>query len=218
MAERTAPLTAPPRSERGERDGGPDRDGRRRRRDGNRLAVVDAMLDLYQEGNLRPSVAEVAGRAGLSPRSLFRYFADVDDLSRVAVERQLERARPLYGLDVAAGAPLGERIAAVVAQRIRLFGAVAPAATVMRLQAPFQTALATELRRNRSMLREQLRATFAPELAAMGPTAAGEALAALDVLCSFESVQLLREDQRLAPGSATAALTAALGAVLAVRS
>ena len=52
---------------------GPDTvDGRRVRRDRNRDAVVDALLTLYGEGNLEPGSAEIAERAGLSPRSLFR--------------------------------------------------------------------------------------------------------------------------------------------------
>ena len=57
-------------------------DGRRLRRDRNRTAVVDALLDLYGESNLRPSTAEIAERAGLSHRSLFRYFDDFEDLCR----------------------------------------------------------------------------------------------------------------------------------------
>ena len=55
-------------------------DGRRASRERNRIAVVDALLDLYAEGNLRPGAGEVARRAGLSRRSVFRYFDDLDDL------------------------------------------------------------------------------------------------------------------------------------------
>ena len=69
-------------------------DGRRLRRALNREAVVDALLDLYSEGNLRPSTDEIAERAGISPRSLFRYFEDSDDLAGEAVSRQLERVMP----------------------------------------------------------------------------------------------------------------------------
>src|SRR6185437_733480 len=66
-------------------------DGRRLRRDRNRMAVVDALLDLYGESNLRPSTAEIADRAGLSHRSLFRYFDDFDDLCREAICRAEQR-------------------------------------------------------------------------------------------------------------------------------
>lgn len=193
------------------------RDGRRLRRDGNREMVVDALLDLYAEGCLRPSAAEVAARAGCSPRSLFRYFADLDDLCRAAVQRQLDRARPLFELDVAPAAPLADRIEAVVRQRLELFGTVAPAATVIRLRAPFLTSLAVELRRNRAMLRHQLGQVFAAELGAMADPDAAATLAALDVVCSFESVHLLREDQGLDLESAAATMARAVAAVLAFR-
>ena len=69
------------------------------------------MLQLYAEGNLDPSSDEIAERAGLSPRSLFRYFDDLDDLVRVAIGRQHERLLPLAGLDVSVDSPLAARVA-----------------------------------------------------------------------------------------------------------
>jgi AcrR family transcriptional regulator len=198
--------------------GGPDgpgavTDGRRLRRDRNRLAVVDALLDLYADGNLRPSSAEIAERAGLSPRSLFRYFDDVDDLCRAAIDRQLSRALPLVPLGVADTAPLAERVEAVVAQRVRLFAAIAPAATVSRLEAPFQPVLAAELASGRAVLRAQLSHVFRPELSRFAD--GGGALSALDVLCSFESYHLLRHDQGLSDDEVAAVLRAAIAALVA---
>ena len=72
----------------------------------NREAVVDALLDLYAEGNLRPGTDEIAERAGISPRSLFRYFEDADDLAGEAVARQLARALPLVDRRRGARRPL----------------------------------------------------------------------------------------------------------------
>lgn len=190
-------------------------DGRRLRRERNRQAVVEALLDLYQAGNLRPSTAEVAERAGLSPRSLFRYFDDVDDLTRAAVEGQLERAAPLVPIVVVPDAPLEVRVAALVEQRFRLFDAVAPAATVSRLRSPFQPVLATELSRNRSYLRDQVRTLFAPELTALDAERAAEALAACDVAASFEAHQLLLYDQGLPPERARRAMARSLYSLLA---
>lgn len=193
-----------------EERGEPASDGRRLRRERNREAVVDALLDLYRDGNLRPSAAEVAERAGLSPRSLFRYFEDLDDLLRAAVSRQQRRARPLLAIDVAADAPLRRRVEALVAQRLRLFEAVAPAATVSRIESPFQPLLAAELTQGRAFLRHQILDLFRPELAAMGSARADRFVAVADVLCSFESHQLLRLDQRLPASRARAALVEAL--------
>ncbi|MBU6317690.1 MAG: TetR family transcriptional regulator, partial [Acidobacteria bacterium] len=100
-----------------------DLDGRHRRRQRNREAVVDALLELYGEGNLEPSANEVAERAGSSPRSLFRYFDDVDDLCGEAIRRQEQRVRGLVEIGVGTDAPAAERIAALVESRVALFEA-----------------------------------------------------------------------------------------------
>src|SRR4051812_46447745 len=85
-------------------------DGRRARRDQNREAVLDALGAFYDEGVYTPSTAEIAERAGLSPRSLFRYFDDVDDLNRAAIERQVTRAQPLLDPGVQPGDPTAVKI------------------------------------------------------------------------------------------------------------
>jgi AcrR family transcriptional regulator len=139
-------------------------DGRRLRRDRNRMAVVDALLDLYGESNLRPSTAEIADRAGLSHRSLFRYFDDFEDLCREAICRAELRARPLVPIDIDRAAPLADRIEALVSQRLRLFVALGQVAQVSRLNAPFAHVLAAELTKNRAILRAQVADLFAPEL------------------------------------------------------
>ena len=188
-------------------------DGRRLRRAVNREAVVDALLDLYQEGNLRPGTDQIAERAGISPRSLFRYFEDTDDLADEAVTRQLARALPLVAIDVAPDAPLDDRVGALVDQRFRLFDAVGQAARVSRLRAPFQSRLADNLSENRRSLRHQLRELFDPELSAMGSDRGAEVLAAADVLTSFESYQLLTDDQRLSESAAKSVTASALSAL-----
>ena len=142
-------------------------DGRQLRRARNREAVVEALLDLYRDGNLRPSSEEIAARSGLSPRSLFRYFDDVDDLIRAAIRSQEARALPLVPIAAEPDDPLDTKVSALVAQRFRLFDAVGHAAAVSRLQSPFQPLLAAELTQNRKFLRSQVRRLFAPELAGM---------------------------------------------------
>lgn len=185
-------------------------DGRHARRARNRDAVVDAMLELIAEGNLRPSADQIAERAGLSPRSLFRYFADVDDLTSAAIARQQERLRPFVEFDVDPTAPLAERIVALAEHRVRLFEAMGAVGRVARLREPFQPLVAAHLTRLRAHLRRQLAELFAPELAAMEPRSAAAVLAAADVLCSFEAYRLLRADQGLGRARAVTALTEAL--------
>jgi TetR/AcrR family transcriptional regulator of autoinduction and epiphytic fitness len=185
-------------------------DGRRQRREHNRDAVIDALLELFGEGVYEPSSNEIAERAGLSPRSLFRYFDDVDDLYRTATGRQLRRARPFVDVGVGPESSTETKIERLVKARVRLFEEIGPAARVTRVCAHRHPVVAKELREGRAYLRRQLADLFAPELAA----SSGAAFPAIDAMCSFESYELLRHDQGLTRSKARSALTAALTALL----
>lgn len=181
-------------------------DGRHARRDRNKYAVVDAFLELVRAGNQRPSVADVAERSGVSHRSVFRYFADKDELARTAIERQQEFARPLVALTVGPGAPLDERIARFVARRLELFETLAPVARLSRSLTLVQPVIAAELANHRQFFRAQIHHLFQAELDALPGQQGARAAAALDVLCSFESVDLLLHDQGLSSADAAAVL------------
>ncbi len=172
----------------------------------NRNAVVDAMLELIREGHLTPSSAEIADRAGISSRSVFRYFDDIDDLCRTAIARQFDRLRPLLALDVAEGADTAAKIHLLAEQRVALFEGMGMVGVVARLRAPSQPLVAAQLAQLRSFLRHQLKRTFADELAVLGSPAAGTVLAVADVVCSFEAYQLLRGDQVMSRARAMAAM------------
>ncbi len=189
-------------------------DGRRAGRERNRNAVADALLDLYQEGIISPGAQDVADRSGVSRRSLFRYFDDMDELCRVAIERHSARVSHLFEIEDLGDGPLARRIDRLVWQRAQLFEAIAPVARISRLRAPFQPIIAEELARSAALLRAQLARHFARELDSLGPAARNETLAAADVIASFESFDLLRRVQGLPPDEAAAATRRSLAALL----
>ena len=169
-------------------------DGRRQRRERNREAVVQAALELVREGELAPGAEAVAARAGLSARSVFRYFDDLDDLCRAAIAHQLALVGPILGRELPHEGSLTDRVTAVVAQRASLFETMGPIGTFARLRAPFQPLIAEQLATGRRLLRDRLRATLAPELAELAAEDADTLVAAADVMCSFEAFRLLRDD------------------------
>jgi AcrR family transcriptional regulator len=185
-------------------------DGRRLRREQNRESVLDALIALHGDGVYEPSANEIAERAGLSPRSLFRYFDDVDDLNRAAIERQLVEARPLLDIGVQADAPTAEKVERLVAARVRLFEAVAPAMRATRACAHRHHVVAAQLHDARVFMRNQVAHLFAAELDGRRDVL----LPALDALCSFETYELLRRDQGLSRAKTTAALEHAVTVLL----
>jgi AcrR family transcriptional regulator len=187
-------------------------DGRKLRREQNRAAVIDTVLALFRDGVYQPSTGEIAARAGLSARSLFRYFEDVDDLHRAAADQVVQLALPMVRLGLKPDEPTAEKIRAVVSARARLYDEVGPAARALRAAAHRRDQLRGILDRNRSHLRRQIAVTFEPEIAACGPAV----LPALQVLFSFESFELLRYDQGLSRPDAEAALVAAISVLLGV--
>lgn len=192
-------------------------DGRHLRRDRNRTAVVDALLELYGEGSLAPGADEIAARAGISARSLFRYFDDLDDLARASISRQQERISHLWATDATPEQPLPERIERFVASRIRLLEGMGAVGRVARLRAVSQPIVAAELTRVRRALRRQLEQLFAAELDRRPAAERGAAVAALDVVTSWESHELLRHDQGLSRVAVAATMEAAMAALLRER-
>lgn len=175
----------------------PASDGRSRRRDRNRDAVVTALLELYREGDPTPRAEEVAARAGISPRSLFRYFDDVEAMVRAAIERQQQHIAPLYDLDAPAELPLGERIDRFVAARMRLLEGMGEVGRVARTLAPRQPLILAELAAVRRRLRHQIAEVFAAELEALPSAERRRVLATADVITSWEARHLMHDDQGL---------------------
>jgi AcrR family transcriptional regulator len=187
-----------------------DVDGRRARRDRNRLAVLDALAALHREGVYDPSTADVARRAGISERSLYRYFDDVADLSRAVFEHQLELAQPLLSIDVPAGAATPAKINALVATRLRLYETIGPAGRAARVVAPRNDVIAARLNEARAFLRAQIGRLFADELGALPPSRRTASHAAIDVLCSFEAYELLCRQRGMPRSRAAATLVQAI--------
>src|SRR5687768_10961548 len=125
-------------------------DGRKLRREQNREAVVDALVGLFEAGDYTPSSGTIAARAGISPRSLFRYFDDVDDLNRAAIERHIAINRHLFEPQVDHTLPTAAKVEAFVAARAELHEAVAPGARAARLCAHRHSVVAAQLHETRT--------------------------------------------------------------------
>jgi TetR/AcrR family transcriptional regulator, regulator of autoinduction and epiphytic fitness len=181
---------------------GNDLDGRHRRSERSRAAVVDALLSLYDDGVVRPGVADIAARAGVSPRSVFRHFADLEGLADAAIERQWQRVHQLFDAPPDGG-DLETRVGALVDQRLRLYGAVIGVARA-----------AVVLASSSAVVASTLRARFAPELDARRGSDRTELAAALEAAASLENMDYLRTQAGLGADGTAAVVRRTLHALL----
>jgi len=185
-------------------------DGRRQRGERNREAVIDAILDLIMEGNERPTTTEIAERSGVSVRSVFRHFDDVESLYAAAVDRHQERMLPMWHLDTSPG-PLEDRLDRLVTHRARLYDAMGTVRRVAERLRRTSPIIDGRLRYSQQVLVDQLELLFEPELSALDVADRRSLLDALEVGTSWYAWVALRDVQ----GCSNARATAALGRVAA---
>jgi len=166
-------------------------DRRRLRSERGRELVVNALLAFFDDGESHPGAARIAERAGVSERSVFRYFDDLDALAAEAVARQIERIGDVYAPPPASG-PLSRRIDDLVDQRLRIHDAVATASAAGRRIEARAPAVAEGFARRRALLRDQVTQQFAPELERRRGRTRADLLDALDAAASFEQIDQLR--------------------------
>ncbi len=195
-------------------------DGRLLRSQRARAAVADALLELIEEGDLRPTAPRIAERAGVSLRLVFHHFTDLEALFAAAAERQMQKVLPTVH-PVEAEGPLAARLEAFVGERCRLLERVAPVRRAAQLQEPFSQVISERIRAGRAWRRADIERVFAPELSACDPATRKELLAALVAVGSFSVWDQLRSHQGLPVAAAQkvmARLLAALFGVTAGRS
>lgn len=167
-------------------------DGRLARRDRNRIAVLDAAIELFAEGVLDPTPDDVATRAGISARSVYRYFEDRDALLRAAIDRHLERMMPLFLIHALGEGELDDRLDRFVTSRLRLYEGVAAAFRASRVRGIDDEVIRERVEATRRALREQTEQHFAPEFNGLETAQRRARSAAVDALTQFDTLDLYR--------------------------
>ncbi len=162
-------------------------DGRSLRRLRNREHVLQTVLTLIRNGDSSPSVQDVADGAGVSLRSIFRYFDDLDDLVRAAIELGVQQSKPLGIVPNAGEGPLELRIDTFVDSRLRLYASTHAFGRVARNRSDSIPALGAAVQQVYELLRVQARAQFEPELTRLDPVDAEFMLDSICLVTGFGS-------------------------------
>lgn len=191
----------------------PTADGRAARAERTMDSVVVAFLELVEEGDLRPSAQRVAKRAGVSLRSVFHHFADMESLFASAADLQMRRIAGVT-TPVPPSLPLFERVAAFVTARTRVLEAISPVRRASVLAEPFSHEVQARLAQARDAMSDEVAQVFAPELSVCTPGERRELLAALAAVTEWPAWESLRAHQQLSLALARRVMTRTIAALL----
>ena len=156
------------------------RDGRHARRDRNRDAVIAALVTFFDDGVAQPTAQQLAERAGISLRSVFRYFDDLDNLLEVAIpEFVTTRLDDFAFAAPPTGSSLEARVEAWVDHQVGLFPRYARIAVAVFGRARRHPRVLAQFANYRFAEAAQVAQLFAPELDALSDDERPIVLAAL---------------------------------------
>jgi AcrR family transcriptional regulator len=187
-------------------------DGRTARAVRTKDAIVTACLDLIDEGDLRPTGPRIADRAGVSVRSVFQHFDDLDALFMAVGEKVAARTASRVA-PIDPHLPLVARVDAFAAQRAEVLEGLTPILKAALAHAGSSPVIRQQFDDGHRFLRAQVEATFATELAASPE--AGALAHGLVVACSWPAWNVLRGPEGLDVAASTAVVRWQLLALLA---
>jgi AcrR family transcriptional regulator len=178
-------------------------DGRHARSHASRGRIVRALLDLVAEGDPSPGAEQVAARAGVGLRSVFRHFRDMDSLYR-EMSHTIENEIAAVVRHPFQDAGWREQLQEMVERRATVFERLSPFLRAASVNRHRSTALDADYRSLAELARANLRRVLAA--AALDPSI----LEMLDLVLSFEAWSRLRQDQNLSLPQAKAAVQTAV--------
>ena len=166
-------------------------DGRRLRSLDSKQKIVNAMLELVREGHIAPTAEEVAQRADVGLRTVFRRFKDMESLYAEMSVAISEKVAPVVD-DALAHDHWWDNLHQLVDRRAKVYEIVMPyrvAAEVLKFQS---AVLLTHHRQIVNDERERLLSVLPRNVVKDQPL-----IEALEATLSFDMWNQLRNDQRL---------------------
>jgi AcrR family transcriptional regulator len=188
-------------------------DGRRRRSEQTRQAIIEAYLDLVRANQEPPTAPEIAKRAGISTRSVFERFTDLLTLSLAVADYAFEQALAQAAVPNV-DADFNTRLKAQVEVRAAICEQWLPLwRTLLRYQSRSEELL-LRIKRIRAAMMSRLALVYGPELSMLPEPERVQLLIGLDVLTGFESWGRMREEHGLSIEAAREIWINAIGRLL----
>ncbi len=171
-------------------------DGRRLRSRDSKRKIVSAMLELVREGQIAPTAEEVAQRADVGLRTVFRRFKDMESLYAEMSVAISEQVAPIIN-EALSDDEWWRNFAQLVERRLRVYEVIMPyrvAAQVLKFQSDILLNRHLEIVRDE---RERLMSVLPSFLLEDRPL-----IEALQAVLSFDMWNQLRSDQDLSAQAA----------------
>ncbi len=173
-------------------------DGRAARSHRTKRAIINAMRALHYEGDLRPTAPRIAERAGVSLRTVWQQFTDMEALLVEAVRRDSEILRSLVR-KIEPDQPLADRVEVFVSQRARILEEMTPTWRAARIHAPSSAELRSDRNKKTAAGRAELEVVFAPEFEQLAGKQRDQLVEALHAISIWAFWESLRSDLGLSP-------------------
>ena len=183
-------------------------DGRRKRSERSRAAIITATLNLIDNGNFVPTARQIAEEAGIGLRSFFRHFDDMEALMDTIDQHIRGYYEPLFVRPFKDGT-LEERIEDIVIDRSEAYERLKKLMMTSQAQLWRSEVMQKNYARNQKGLRKHLE-KWLPELKSQNPANREAAHAA----ASFENWHRLRQHQGLNLSDARMAMIVGITSLL----
>lgn len=188
-------------------------DGRHARSARTRTAVAAAMFDLIVAGSPQPTAQEIAERAGVSARAVFRHFDNLEALLEEVARHQIEQVSRELPPIVTEGT-LQQRVYALVTNSVCRNELIAPVRRAVLASYSVSDQFKVRHAWLRGVVRKQIQKVFSSEIARLPAKKRPERIAAIRALLSFSYWIALREHEGLSKDAATRTLGETLSALL----
>ena len=182
-------------------------DGRRQRSDRSRRRIIVAMFELLREGEMSPSAVQVAERANVGLRTVFRHFEDMESIFEEMTDELKSVLMPRLTAPFEATTPRG-KLLELTERLTDLYEQAFPmqvALVIRRFQSEF---LQKQYKSEVSLLRSVLKSILPQNIIADRTR-----FAAIEVNLTFATWRRLREDQNLSATNAKKTLLLILEAL-----